>query len=172
MAWARGRPSYPEIFFFDFIAAVLDTYGVVDHPIPTRVLTFVDRRDYQPHPRSDGIVDRKVDDLEFTVGLLRRLYPQHRIDVHSFEGMPFGQQLRIVRESDVLCGVHGAALSHVLFMRPQTEFVEFAPDEGRGAGLFENLAALRAIRYRRYQAVTQRVRPNGKRVVRVTDRPA
>lgn len=157
-------------FLSDFIETVLAAYEINDQPAQERVLTFVDRRDYKPHPRSDGIVCRKVDDLESTIDLLGRLYPQHRIDGRSFENMPFGEQLRIVRASDVLCGVHGAALAHVLFLRPDSELVEFTPRAYRRNDIFKNLAGLRAVSYRRYFASTKRVLPGGKLVVGLTTR--
>ena len=165
----RIEPSRFRDFLSDFIETVLAAYQIADGPSRDRVLTFVDRRDYKPHPRSDGVVCRKVEDLDAAVDLLQRLYPQHRVEVRSFEDLPFGQQLRIVRESDVLCGVHGAALVHVLFMRPGAELVEFRPHAFRGNAIFENLAALNAIRYRACKARTHRVLPNGKIVVRLTD---
>jgi protein O-GlcNAc transferase len=149
----KVEPSRFEDFLSDFIETVL---------------TFVDRRDYKPHPRSDGIVCRKVEDLGLSIELLRRLYPQHRIDVRSFENLPFAQQLQIVRDSDVLCGVHGAALVHVLFMRPSSELVEFRPQEFRRNEIFENLAGLRGVRYHRYSAKTKRVLSGGKLVVELT----
>ena len=166
------EPSRFSNFLSDFIEVVLAAYGVKEPSRQERVLTFVDRRDYKPHPRSDGIVCRKVDDLDFTVGLLKKLYPLHRIDVHSFEDMPFGRQLQIVRDSDILCGVHGAALVHVLFMRPDTELVEFTPREFGRNDIFENLARIKAVGYQRYQARTQSTLPNGKFVVRVTTKRA
>lgn len=167
----RIEPSRFDDFLSDFVAAVLEAYGVGDQPSPDdRVLTFVDRRDDRPHPRSDGLTCRKVDDLELTVALLKRLYPQHRVEVHGFERMPFGQQLRIVRASHVLAGVHGAALSHVLFMRPGSELVEFTPGPYRRNDIFKHLAGRRGIRYRRYGAQTKSTLPGGKLVVAPTDR--
>jgi len=83
--------------------------------------------------------------------------------------MPFGEQLRIARESDVLCGVHGAALTHVLFLRQDSELVEFTPPEARRNDLFKKLAGFRGIRFTRYLAQTVHVLPKRKTVVRVTD---
>lgn len=161
----KVEPSRFRDFLSDFIAAVLAAYQVGDRARPDRVLTFVDRRDYKPHPRSDGIVCRKVDNLESTVELLHRLYPQHRIEVRVFENLPFSEQLKVVRDSDVLCGVHGAALTHVLFMRRDTGLVEFRPRPYRNNAIFENLARLAGVRYRRHSARTKRVLPGGRLVV-------
>ncbi len=165
----RVEPSRFGNFLSDFIAAVLAAYQIADRPTQEQVLTFVDRRDYKPHPRSDGVVCRKVEDLESAVAVLKQLYPQHRVDVRCFEDLSFGQQLRIARESDIVCGVHGAALAHVLFMRPEAELVEFRPREYRRNDIFENLAGFRAVRYRRLRAQTTRILPGGKLVVRLTN---
>lgn len=167
----RLAPTRFNDFLSDFIEVVLRAYRAEAPKESARVLTFIDRRDYRPHPRSDGLTCRKVDDLDSTVSLLQRLYPQHRVDVHGFEHLSFGEQLRIVRQSEVLCGVHGAALAHVLFMRPHSELVEFRPREYRRNDIFENLAGVRGVRYRRYFARTKQVLPGGKLVVAPTAKP-
>lgn len=166
----RVEPSRFDDFLSGFVATVLRAYAIKDRSTPDRVLTFVDRRDYKPHPRSDGIVCRKVQDLGLTIDLLRRLYPHHRIDVRGFEDLPFGQQLQIARDSAVLGGVHGAALAHVLFMRPDAELVEFRPREYRRNEIFEHLARLRGVRYQCYLAETKQVLPGGKLIVEPTPR--
>jgi glycosyltransferase involved in cell wall biosynthesis len=166
---AGAGPSQSGDFLADFSAAVLAAYQVVDQPAQERVLTLVDRRDYRADPQSDGTVCRKLDDLDSTLAVLRRLYPQHRLEVRCFESMPFREQLQIVRQSDVLCGIHGAALTHVMFMRPGSELVEFSPPEFLHRNLFPDLARAKGVRYARYVAQTDQVLANGRHVVRVTD---
>lgn len=161
----RLEPSRFASFLSDFVETVLAAYQVADRRRPDRVLTFVDRRDYKPHPRSDGIVCRKVDDLDATVSLLQRMYPEHEVQVRPFENLPFGEQLQVVRDSDVLCGVHGAALTHVLFMRRDTELVEFRPRPYRNNAIFEYLARLAGVRYQCHSARTKGILAGGKLVV-------
>lgn len=164
----RIEPSRFNNFLSDFIDQILDAYNVETEPSSDRVLTFVNRIDHRPHPRSDGIVCRKVEDIDATIELLKQLYPLHRIQVRSFESLPLGEQVRIVHRSDVLCGVHGAALMHTLFMRPCTELVEFRPHTFRRNRIFENLAMLRSVHYRSYLARTKRTLADGKLVVELT----
>jgi len=164
----RIRASNDGDLLVDFVETVLAAYPADDRPNHDPVLTFVDRRDYKPHPHSDGRVDRKVANLERTIELLKRQYPMHQVQAHCLEKLSFGQQIRIVRKSDVLCGVHGAGLTHVLFMRPNCELVEFRPQAYRRNQIFENLAKLRTIRYRSYFAQTTQTLPGGQVVVEPT----
>lgn len=49
---------------------------------------------------------------------------QYGFETINFEGMPFADQVRTMREAAVLVGVHGANLTNMLFMAPQTIVIE------------------------------------------------
>lgn len=49
---------------------------------------------------------------------------QYGFETVSFEGMPFADQVRTMREAAVLVGVHGANLTNMLFMAPQAIVIE------------------------------------------------
>lgn len=68
------------------------------------------------------------------------------IKVVDFAALSFEEQLRVVRETDVLVGVHGAGLTHGMFLRPGSAMVEILPGglEHRG---FRNLARQMGHRY-------------------------
>lgn len=53
---------------------------------------------------------------------------QYGFETISFEGMPFADQVRTMREATVLIGVHGANLTNMLFMAPQTIVIELMSD--------------------------------------------
>lgn len=42
-----------------------------------------------------------------------------------FGGIPFRDQVRLMSETDVLCGMHGAGFVNSMFLRPRSGFVEF-----------------------------------------------
>lgn len=59
-----------------------------------------------------------------------------------FEGKPFQEQIEIVRDTDVLVGMHGAGFTHVMFMEEgRGALVEIQPDRLCHRG-FRNLAKM------------------------------
>ncbi|TLD34241.1 hypothetical protein PspLS_01566 [Pyricularia sp. CBS 133598] len=65
----------------------------------------------------------------------------------DFEGMPFREQVRVARDSDVLVGMHGAGLTHAMFMEEgRGALVEIQPDRLCHWG-FRNLAKMTGQKY-------------------------
>ncbi|ORY58064.1 uncharacterized protein BCR38DRAFT_447892 [Pseudomassariella vexata] len=96
------------------------------------VVTFIDRRS-----------GRRLVDQEKLVAALERRYADSpvRLEVHlvDFAAIPFAQQVQLVRDSDVLAGVHGAGLTHTLWLREPSAVVEILPEGFMHKG-FRNLA--------------------------------
>ncbi|KAI4143730.1 MAG: hypothetical protein LQ340_006894 [Diploschistes diacapsis] len=99
------------------------------------VLTFIDRRE-----------KRQLIEKEDYVEEVKRTYPQIKIQMVNFAAIPFTEQLRIIRDTDVLVGAHGAGLTHALFLRPGSAMVEILPADFNHKG-FRNLARLMGHRY-------------------------
>lgn len=65
----------------------------------------------------------------------------------DFEGMPFREQVEVARDSDVLVGMHGAGLTHAMFMEEgRGALVEIQPDRLCHWG-FRNLAKMTGHKY-------------------------
>lgn len=92
------------------------------------IVTFIDRRG-----------TRKLVDVERHMLALGSRYPHAEIRRVDFAGMPFPQQVQLVRDSDVLAGVHGAGLTHGLWMKERSAMVEVLPEGFMHKG-FRNLA--------------------------------
>jgi hypothetical protein len=58
---------------------------------------------------------------------------------HDFGSLPFADQLKISASSDIMIGPHGAGLTHVLFMKPQSVLIELIPNAWADPG-YRNLA--------------------------------
>ena len=102
--------------FRDF---VLERHGVKRKELSgktneTKRLTFLVRKDYQPHPRSDGRTDRQVEDIEGDANYLRRQHPDYQLDIVSFETMSFADQLRCMARTDLFVAIHGAGNMHAM----------------------------------------------------------
>ncbi|KAI6267185.1 hypothetical protein MCOR27_006036 [Pyricularia oryzae] len=132
-----------------FVRRVLHHLGVDSFkPKPANVLqkklrvTFVDRRG-----------SRKLLGQERLLDAARRAYPDVQVRSVDFATLSFVEQIRLVRhETDVLVGVHGAGLTHVMFLRAASEavgggaIVEILPDVMNYKG-FRNLAYMLGHEY-------------------------
>lgn len=87
---------------------------------------------------------------------LRAAFPTHRVVLYSDKNETMMKchacQIQAFAEADVLIGVHGAGLSNMLYMRPNSAVVELAPygNDGRcllGGGPFSRLATVLAHNY-------------------------
>lgn len=127
----------------------------------TLLNTLVDRvfNHYGVEPRSPGdiredltvtIVDRaenrKFINLDRWVATLRGRHPNSKIDVVDFATISFTDQLRLVQKTDVLVGHHGAAMTHTMFMAPESAVVEVLPPYFLQRG-FRSLGRMRGLQY-------------------------
>lgn len=71
-------------------------------------------------------------------------------EVVAFEDYPLADQVRLVHRVDIMVAVHGAALSHLLFMRPGAAVIEIFP-YGFRKTIYRNLAALMGVQYASWQ---------------------
>ena len=129
------------IQFRDF---VLERYGV-QRPKQRRnsshlLLTLLVRQDYKAHPRSDGRTDRTLANVTRDALYLQSLYPNHTIQIVSFERLSFRQQILIMVQTDLFVAVHGAGNVHALFLPPGATFVEYIPKGFESRQRFKYLA--------------------------------
>ena len=129
-----------------FAKRVMDFYGV-DRAVKKQdgsplVLTFIDRRE-----------KRQLREKFEYVAELQRAYPGIEISMVEFAPKPMVEQLSIIRNTDILIGVHGAGLTHALFLSPGSAAVEILPADFYHKG-FRNLAHLLGHRYFSSHAVS------------------
>ncbi|CAK7215140.1 hypothetical protein SCUCBS95973_002377 [Sporothrix curviconia] len=100
------------------------------------VVTFIDRRG-----------TRQLLDNEHLLDALRQRYPDITVQSFDFATLSLPDQLRLVQDTDVLVGVHGAGLTHAMFMRAGAGAVVEIQPEGLGYKGFRNLAAMTGQKY-------------------------
>lgn len=89
--------------------------SAVPNAIPTPRLTIIVRNDTRKILNLDGIV-KAAEELGFNVKLL---IPDRYTELkHAY---------RLLNNTDVLLGVHGAAMTHLLFLRPGTVLIQVIP---------------------------------------------
>lgn len=122
-----------------FSRRVLDFYGIPASASSPAQLTliFIDRRE-----------QRLLDNQESLFAALLAKYPHINAKLVDFAQLPMQEQLRTVREADILAGVHGAGLTHGMFLpeSPSSAVVEILPPTLKHKG-FRNMAKLLGHRY-------------------------
>lgn len=123
-----------------FVQRVLGFYGT-EGPGRDRdkiVVTFIDRKSR-----------RQLSDQQSLLAALAAKVPHIEVQAVDLAALPFSEQLGVARETDVLVGVHGAGLTHTMFMREGVgAVVELQPPELLHNG-FRNLAAMMGLNYYR-----------------------
>ena len=121
-----------------FKRRVLDFHGInqtsesSDRPI---VVTILHRKG-----------SRRLRDLPAYSEKLQSLFPGIKVRLIEFGEIPLSEQIKIIRDTDVLAGVHGAGLTHAMFLPPESAVVEIEPPDLNFKG-FRNLAKLGGHRY-------------------------
>jgi capsular polysaccharide biosynthesis protein len=90
--------------------------------------------------------------------LVRQHGPAVRIEIRAVEfgKLPFHAQIALAGETDILVGMHGAALVHSLYLarRPRGMLIELKPASRRtGNYQFHNLAGTQGHDYVEYDAM-------------------
>ncbi|KAI9733653.1 MAG: hypothetical protein M1834_003255 [Cirrosporium novae-zelandiae] len=119
-----------------FSQRILSHYQVLDHyNTSTVTLTFINRQG-----------QRKFLDQDHHLKQLQSRYPRIKVQSIDFAALTFPEQLRVIRKTNILVGVHGAGLTHQMFLRNGSTVVEIQPPDMFHKG-FSNLARLLNHRY-------------------------
>jgi protein O-GlcNAc transferase len=84
--------------------------------------------------------------MEEYLARLQEDFPLVKVQSFDFASMSYKEQLEIVQDTDILAGVHGAGLTHGMFLPPGSVMVEILPPGLNHKG-FRNVAALRGLEY-------------------------
>jgi protein O-GlcNAc transferase len=122
-----------------FVDRILNLLSLSEERDPSAPLTvtFIERKG-----------SRRLLNQESLFSTLRNTYSSENItlNVVDFATIPFREQISLVRNTDVLVGVHGAGLTHGMFLPPRSAVVEILPSDLAHKG-FRNLAKLRGHSY-------------------------
>ncbi|OAQ79510.1 hypothetical protein VFPFJ_09996 [Purpureocillium lilacinum] len=89
---------------------------------------------------------RSLVDEDAHMQALRDRISHMELRIVDYGIIPFAQQLEIARETDFLVGVHGAGLTHSMFLQPGSAVLEILPEGLQHRG-FRNLAQMLGIDY-------------------------
>ena len=109
----------------------LTRHGIIQEKVlncDKLTVLFLWRRDYLAHPRNpSGKVSRKVKNENELISAVTDLLPGHDIKGIQIDKLSMKMQLQVISETDILIGMHGAGLSHTLFLPPHAGLVELYP---------------------------------------------
>ncbi|KYG48203.1 glycosyltransferase family 61 protein [Acidomyces richmondensis BFW] len=122
-----------------FSRRVLDFYNITtNYDTPSEkplTITFVDRQEKRRLLYKDQYVQS-----------LRSQYPDINIQLVDFASIPLIEQIQIAHSTNILVGVHGAGLTHGMFLMPNSTVVEILPPKLDHHG-FDNMAKFLGHRY-------------------------
>ncbi|KAH6676455.1 hypothetical protein B0J14DRAFT_585578 [Halenospora varia] len=146
--WAHAwdEADCRNTFLIDaFVKRVYGWLGIVPkrHGTETNntIVTIIDRKG-----------SRKLKDMETYVANAKARWPEVTFQTIDFASMHLAEQIKVIRETDVLLGLHGAGLTHIFWLPEESSVIEIqAPNrrepDGRPYTLFRNLAKARNINY-------------------------
>ena len=127
------------------VKRVYEHYGVSRQDPPVSLgsvkayamrITFIDRKGSRQLIGGQGLLAKLVE-----------RYPDALIQSLDFATLTLADQLRVIQETDILVGVHGAGLTHTMFMRESYGAVVEIQPEGMGHKGFANMAAMTGHAY-------------------------
>lgn len=128
----QAIPSLP--FIRDFKSALYKAVGIhsivptCDKGINKTLVTLILRHDYVAHPRNpSGKISRKIANEKELIKHLDTTFPNGRLNAVQLDSFSIEDQIRIIYNTSILIGVHGAGLAHTLLLRPGAAMFEMFP---------------------------------------------
>ena len=131
--WNTDMPSGRCGIMDRFVQRVFSAYGISASLTEDVV---IDRKDYRAHPRHkpDSKNDRIIEHLD-------KMFPSSK--VVQLETMTFKEQVQLIANAKSLRGVHGAGLTHLIWLPDGAEIVEWVAPSHASVKLFEHIATWR-----------------------------
>lgn len=152
------KERYNPTLMEEFRSFVLDSFNI-NHK--QNVCTYSNkkphvliiwRRDYVAHPRNvKGLILRKITNEAELVWALQNSNLVGNITAIQLDLLPMSEQLELVASADILIGMHGAGLSHIMFLPRTSCVLELYPSYCCGGNYhLANLAKWRNLCYDKY----------------------
>ncbi|KAF3923752.1 hypothetical protein ABW20_dc0110082 [Dactylellina cionopaga] len=143
--WKERRNCKRSSLLDGFVDKVLGFYGVSDTDMSEPEETDDEKKiQITIISRTNN---RKIVNLKQYIPNLQAKYPQVSINTTSFEHLKTAEQLRLVRQTDILIGVTGAGLTHSMFLKEGSAVVELMQPEPFVYFGFRNLVRMRRVEY-------------------------
>lgn len=92
-------------------------------------ILFIWRHNYLAHPRNPtGFVSRKIHNEEQLVRYVKRRHSESVVTGLQIDAYSMRQQLQFIADADILVGMHGAGLTHAVFLQKRAALIELVPN--------------------------------------------
>lgn len=111
---------------------------------------FVWRHDYVAHPRNpSGSIARKIaNELQLVAETRKALrFISSRVIGVQIDRLDMTTQLQLIANTDILIGMHGAGLTHTLFLPPHAALIELVPAYAAQLEHFMSMTRWRDLHY-------------------------
>ena len=86
------------------------------------------RHKYVAHPRNpDGYMTRKIKNEKEIIEALKNSFKEDKIERVVLESMIMKNQIELISQTDILIGMHGAGLTHIVFLPNTSGVIELIP---------------------------------------------
>lgn len=137
--WGPSNCHDPLVLdvFTTRIYAHLNITPSVSHSRVTEetVVTIIDRK-----------ASRRLIGLNKFAARLQENYPKYTINVVDFAALTIKEQILVMQTTDVLIGIHGAGMTHLMWLPEHSVVGEILPP-GLNGHLFRNMAKMRNLPY-------------------------
>ena len=123
----------------------LDSNKVLDCSNLTVVLAV--RRDYFWHPGIKRNTERKYQNENELLELVKDEFKGHTVRTLIAEDMSLNQQLALTTKTDILIGMHGCIMTHSMFMPRHGAIFELYPKYWKPQTFFSAIAKWRGLHY-------------------------
>ncbi|KAH3884946.1 hypothetical protein DPMN_008932 [Dreissena polymorpha] len=112
-------------------------------------ITIIWRRNHVSHPRNPGgHVARKIANEEEVWKAAKEADPMAIVNGVQLDRLGMDEQLELISRTDILIGMHGAGLTHILYLPKTAGVIEFFPSYmSPGNSHFRAMARWRRIKY-------------------------
>ena len=94
-------------------------------------VSFIWRRNYIAHPRNpSGKVQRKIKNEDELIQTLKNALPSITVRGAPLDSLSMTEQLQYITETDILIGMHGAGMTHALFLQKHAAVIELHENTG------------------------------------------
>lgn len=92
-------------------------------------ILFIWRHNYLAHPRNPtGFVTRKIHNEDQLIRYVKRRHSESVVTGIQIDAYSMKQQLQYVADADILVGMHGAGLTHAVFLQKRAALIELVPN--------------------------------------------
>lgn len=142
-------------FLDDFKDFFLRSHGIAtDRELNCKNISvlFLWRHDYVAHPRNpSGRIKRKISNEKELISKARAYFPDHTISGVQIDSYDMQHQLDMIAKTDILIGMHGAGLTHAVFLPKHAGLIEYFPNYSGILQHFMSIAKWRKLNYQQWQ---------------------